>query len=307
MDKLLVLNTFTKVVDAGGFAAAARLLEVSPATVTEQIKALEQDLRTRLFTRTTRKVSLTDEGAAYYEQAIHILERVYEADAMVSPERMVAKGLLRVALPPLLGTLVVLPAMAGFLARHPQLRVETMLSAGVAPFRAQNLDLALQLSCEIEPDWVFRPLGLCPIVTVASPQYLAGRRRPESPADLAGFDLIAARPLKGEPTAAFRFERERRAIVQEARPRLVVDAGEAQRVLALAHCGLTQCPLYAVQDLLAGGRLVRVLQDWEWSGPPVGIVQAAHRYVLPRVEVFVEFVRGLLADQVQPYRPDWVR
>lgn len=306
MDRFLSLKVFTKVVEAGSFAQAARAMDLSPASVTEHVKALEAHLNTRLLHRTTRSLKLTDEGAAYHEHAGQILARLEEADAMVSSQRATPKGLLRVSLPPLLATLVVLPQVPGLLAKYPELRIEFLLDARTPSFAAQNLDLALQITAGIEPGLVFRPFGLCPFWNCASPAYLKRRGTPSSPDDLAAHDVIGVRALPGVVTSQLRFERDGKLLTREPRARVVADTGDAQRVLALADGGIFQGARYAVEDLVARGELVRILQDWEWSGPPIGAVHPPNRYLLPKIGVFVDFVQQQLGARISPYRDDWV-
>lgn len=307
MDRFLALKVFTTVVEAGSFAAAARALNLSPASVTEQVQALESHLKTKLLNRTTRSMALTDEGAAYHEHACQILARMEEADAMLTAQRTSPKGMLRVAMPPLLATLIVLPAMPAFLERYPDMRVEFTLNAQAPSFTAQNLDLALQVTAEIEPGLVFRPLGLCRICTCASPAYIERRGAPNTPDDLEQHDIIGVRSAPGVPLSLLRFEREGRMVSREPRARVIADSGDAQRVLALSHGGIFQGAHYTVRDLIDAGLLVRLMQDWEWSGPPLGAVHPPNRFLQPRVGVFLEYVQGLLADRISPYRPNWVR
>ena len=307
MDRFLSLKVFTKVVEAGSFAQAARALDLAPASVTEHVKALEAHLNARLLHRTTRSVKLTDEGAAYHEHACQILARMEEADAMVSSQRAAPKGLLRVSLPPLLATMVVLPKVPALLARYPELRLEFVLDARTPSFAAQNLDLAIQITGDIEPGLVFRPFGLCAFWNCASPAYLQRRGTPATPDDLATHDIIGVRAVPGVVTSQLRFERDGKMLTRETRARVSADTGDAQRVLALADGGIFQGARYAVEELVAAGRLVRILQDWEWSGAPIGAVHPPNRYLLPKVGVFLDFVQQQLAPRISPYRDNWVR
>ena len=307
MDRFFALSVFSKVVETGGFSAAARQMDLSPATVSEQVQALERHLKTRLLNRTTRSVQLTDEGSAYYEHARQILARMDEADAMLTAQRTSPKGMLRVSMPPVMATEIVLPAMPEFLRQYPEMRVEFMLDARTPSFSAQNLDLAMQITADIEPDLVFRPLGLIRICSCASPQYIERRGMPRTPDDLDQHDIIGVRAVPGVVTSMLRFERDGRVVTREPKARVIADTGDAQRVLALAHGGIFQGAHYAVARLVDEGRLVRVLQDWEWSGPPLGAVHPPNRYLLPKVGVFLEFLQKLLAPRISPYRDDWVR
>jgi LysR family transcriptional regulator for bpeEF and oprC len=307
MDRFLALTVFTKVVEAGSFSAAARVMDLSPASVTEQVQALERHLKTRLLNRTTRTMSLTDEGAAYYEHACQILARMHEADAMLTAQRTAPKGMLRVAMPPVMATEIVLPAMPEFLRQFPELRVEFVLDARTPSFAVQNLDLALQITADIEPGLVFRPLGLVRICTCASPEYVERRGMPRTPDDLERHDVIGVRAVPGVVTSLLRFERDGRLVSLEPKARVIADTGDAQRVLALAHGGIFQGAHYAVANLIAQGRLVRLMPDWEWSGPPLGAVHPPNRFLLPKVGVFLDFLQRLLAPRIAPYRDDWVR
>lgn len=307
MDRFMALKVFTAVVDAGSFSGAGRALDMSTASVSEQVKALEKHLKTRLLTRTTRSMRLTDEGTAYYEHACQILARMEEADSMLAAQRVSPKGMLRVAMPQLLGTSIVLPAMPRFVAQYPDMRVEFTLTGQAPSFTAQNLDLALQITAAIEPGLVFRPLGLCRIVTVASPRYLAQRGVPRAPEDLDAHEIIGVRAVPGIPTSVLRFERDRKMVARSHNARVIADSGAAQVVVALADGGIMQGAYYTVADHLEKGELVRVLEDWDWSGPPLGAVHPPNRFLLPKVGVFLQFVEELLKGRISPYREDWVR
>jgi len=305
MDRFLTLTIFTNVVEKGSFARAAAALDLSPATVTEHVQALEARLNTKLLHRTTRRLSLTPEGATYVEHCRHILARLEEADETLAAHRTSPRGTLRVMTPPMLATLVLIPRMPKFLERYPDLRVEFTLSGQAPDFVAQNLDLSLQVTMQPDPGVVFRPLGLCAVRTVATPTYLKRRGVPRTPDDLAKHDIIGVRAAPGVLLSSLRFQHNGRMFTREANSRLVADSGEAQRAAALAHGGIMQGVQYAVADLLESGKLVRVLPEWDWSGPPLGAVHLPNRFLGRKVEVFLDFAREQLAGKISPYRTDW--
>jgi LysR family transcriptional regulator for bpeEF and oprC len=305
MDRFLTLTIFTTVVEKGSFVRAAAALDLSPATVTEHVQALEKRLKTKLLHRTTRRLALTEEGAAYVEQCRHILARMEEADEMLAAHRTSPKGTLRVMTPPLLGTLILIPKMPKFLERYPDLRVEFTLSGQSPDFVAQNLDLSLQVTMQPDPGVVFRPLGLCAVRTVATPTYLKRRGVPRTPDDLARHDVIGVRAAPGVLLSSLRFQHNGRMFTREANSRLVADSGDAQRAAGLAHGGIFQGVHYAVADLLESGKLVRVLAEWDWSGPPLGAAHLPNRFLGRKVDVFLEFAREHLAGKISPYRADW--
>jgi DNA-binding transcriptional LysR family regulator len=305
MARFTQLSVFTKVVESGSFVGAARALDIAPATVTAHVQALERRLKTKLLQRTTRRVSLTEEGAAYYAHCGEILGRMEEADAMLAARRTSPHGTLRVAMPPLLGTLIVVPGLPAFLRRHPQLRVELTLDARAPDLVAQNLDLSLQVDVDHDPGLVFRPLGLCRVRTLASPAYLRRRGVPRTPDDLERHEIIGVRPMPGVMLSTLHFQKDGRVFTRDIQGRLVVEPGDAQRAAALAGSGIMQGFHYAVADLIESGRLVPVLRDWEWSGPPLGALHLPNRFLLPKAGVFLDFLGKQLAGKVEPYRPDW--
>jgi LysR family transcriptional regulator for bpeEF and oprC len=159
----------------------------------------------------------------------------------------------------------------------------------------------------VEPGLVFRPLGLCRILSAASPEYLHKRGVPRVPDDLDGHEIIGVRAVPGLPTSVLRFEKDGKMIAREHNARIIADAGDGQIVLALAHAGIMQGAYYTLHDLIVSGRLVRILEDWEWSGPPLGAVHPPNRFLQPKVGVFLEFVREQLKGLLSPYRDDWVQ
>lgn len=305
MDRFLALTIFTRVVEKGSFVRAATSLDLAPATVTEHVQALERRLKTRLLHRTTRRLALTEEGAAYFEQCQQILARLEEADGMLTAQRQSPKGTLRVMTPAMLATRVLIPPLPRFLDRYPDLRVEFTLSAQTPDFVAQNLDLALQISMQPDPGVVFKPLGLCAVVTVASPAYLKRHGVPKTPDDLDRHHVIGVRAAPGILLSTMRFQHDGRMITRATNARLVADSGEAQRAAGLAHGGIFQGHHYAVADLIESGQVVRVLEDWDWSGPPLGAVHLPNRFLAPKVQVFLDFATRALAGKIAPYRPDW--
>lgn len=305
MDRFFALQVFTTVVEKGSFVGAANALELSPASVTEHIQALERHLKTRLLNRTTRRIALTDEGAAYYEHGKEILARMEEADAMLAAQRLFPKGLLRVQMPHMLATQVILPRIPMLLHRYTEMRVEISLSAAIPDLVHDNLDLALVIAMDPDPSVVFRPLGLVRVRTCASPEYLARRGVPRTPDDLPGHDTIGVRQANQVFLSSFRFQQDGRMISRDYPSRVIADSGDGQRVLGLSHVGIFQGAHYAVADLLESGRLVEVLADWSWSGPPLGAMHLPNRFLSPRVQVFLDFVKESLGDKVAPYRADW--
>jgi len=305
MDRLLTLEVFTAVADRGSFVAAARALDLSPASVSEHIQALEKRLKTRLINRTTRRIALTEEGAAYFEHCKQVLARMEEADGMLVAHRLSPKGTIRVQGPQVLVTGILIPNLPKFLDRYPDLSVEFSVSAAMPDLMQQNLDLALLVNPDPHPGVIFRPLGLCGVRTFASRAYLRKHGTPKHPDDLARHTLIGARTAPGVYLSTFRFQDNARMISREFQCRVGVDLGDGQARAAIAGVGIGQSYNYAVAHHIEEGSLVPVLDSWRWSGPPLGAVHLPNRFLSPKVQVFMEFVKEALGDKVSPFRADW--
>lgn len=305
MDRLLTLEVFVAVVEKGSFVAAARTLDLSPASVTEHVQALEKRLKTKLLNRTTRRIALTEEGAAYFEHCKQMLARMEEADAMLAAQRTSPKGTLRMQGPQVLVNSILLPRMARFLERYPELSVELSISAAMPDLVQQNLDLAILINPDPSPGVIFRPIGLCRVRTFASPAYLRKHGTPGHPDDLANHSVIGVRTSPGVYLSTLRFQQEGRMISRDFPSRVTVDLGDGPALAALAGVGIGQSYNYAVVHLIEEGKLVPVLDDWSWSGPPLGAVHLPNRFLSPKVQVFLDFVKESLGAKVAPYRADW--
>jgi DNA-binding transcriptional LysR family regulator len=305
MDRLLTLEVFAKVVERGSFVGAADALDLSPASVTEHVKSLEKRLKTQLLNRTTRRIALTDEGAAYFEHCKQILAQVEEADGMLAAQRVSPKGVVRVQAPAVLANAILIPRMRDFLDRYPEISVVLNIGASNPDLMAQNLDLALVIDPDPDPGVIFRPIGLCRVRTFASPAYLKKHGTPRHPDDLAGHHLIGVRPGPGIVLSTFRFERDGRMVSREFAARFIADSGAGQGTAAAAGVGIAQAFHYAVAAEFEAGTLVPVLDDWSWSGPPLGAVHLPNRFVSPKVQVFVDLVKQALEGKIAPYRADW--
>lgn len=305
MDRLLTLEVFTAVVDKGSFVAAARALDLSPASVTEHIQELEKRLKTKLLNRTTRRIALTEEGAAYFEHCKQVLARMEEADAMLAAQRSSPKGTLRVQGPQVLVNGILLPRLSKFLERYAELSVEFSISPAMPDLVQQSLDLAILINPDPSPGVIFRPIGLCAVRTFASPAYLRKHGKPKHPDDLAKHSVIGVRTSPGVYLSSFRFQHDGKMISRTFPSRVTVDLGDGPALAALAGVGIGQSYNYAVAHHLEEGRLVPVLDDWSWSGPPLGAVHLPNRFLSPKVQVFLDFVKESLGAKVSPYRADW--
>ncbi|MCU1735048.1 MULTISPECIES: LysR family transcriptional regulator [unclassified Pseudomonas] len=290
MDSFAALNAFVATVDASGFASAGRQLGMVTSSVTRQVDALEEKLGTRLLNRSTRGVTLTTAGEAYYEHAVRLLADLESANLEASEAQGPPRGQLRVSLPVAFGQLHISPALPAFLARYPGITLELLLSDDVADLVEQRLDLAIRLGSVNSPDIVARRLAPHHRLLCASPEYLRRHGVPRTPADLAQHACLTFAYTRGNHLWHFTGRSEESVRVSGPL--------RANNSLVLREAALNGMGLLLIADWLVGkdidaGRLQIVLPEWkahvnsEDSG--VYAVYLPNRRNSKKVRAFVEF------------------
>jgi DNA-binding transcriptional LysR family regulator len=257
MDKLLALKMFVETVDARGFSAAARQLGVATSSVTRMIDALEAELGTVLLNRSTRQVTISDAGAAYYLRARKILDDLAEADATVMDSRDEPSGPLRVSVPTAFGRRVIAPHLARFMARHPRLELDITLTDTVVDLFADRVDVSIRLGTPAAMDGVVcRPVSQFRRRVVASAHYLADHGQPQIPQDLAGHDCL--RFNFGNPQQAWTFIADSGEVRVPVRGRFKSNNAEVLRELVLAGSGVALLPDWLVGQDIENGQLLEL-------------------------------------------------
>lgn len=292
MDKLRNMEVMVAVVEAGSFAAAARQLQVSAVMVGKHIQQLEAHLGARLFQRSTRQNSLTEVGAAFYEDCKRVLEQVRWAESAVERSRAVPQGLLRVSAPFTLGNHVIAPLVADFLQRHDQVRVDLQLTDSVVDLAGEGFDVAVRIGQVVNEGLVARPLRPYRMVIAAAPAYLQRHGTPGRAADLARHQCLSHSVWQRRVEWTLRDGKVEFLWPENAR--LVCNQGDGLRQAALRGLGLIMQPEVLLADDLASGALVPVLQACLPAPRPVHLVYAPDRRQLPKLARFVEFVLGAL-------------
>lgn len=266
MDKFEALIGFVAVVEHGGFAPAARRLGLAPSSLTRQLNSLEESLGAQLMNRSTRKVTLTDAGARYYEDARRILEELEDADRGVSERAGPPSGLLRVTMPPAFGRLHVAPAIPAFLRKFPAMRLDIRLADTMANLVEDRIDVAIRLGSLASSNLIARKLAPHRRVICASPDYLGEHGAPAEPRDLSRHRcLLFDYPLGANTWTLARDGKSEKVSISGA---LRADGSEFLREAAISGAGLLLMPTWLVGDDIAAGRLVRVLE--QWSPAPAG-------------------------------------
>ena len=294
MDKLRNMEVMVAVVEAGSFAAAARQLQISAVMVGKHIQQLEAHLGARLFQRSTRRSSLTEVGAAFYEDSKRVLEQVRWAESAVERSRAVPQGLLRLSAPFTLGNHVIAPLVADFLQRHEQVRVDLQLTDSVVDLAGEGFDLAVRIGQVVNEGLVARPLRPYRMVIAAAPSYLQRHGTPECAADLARHQCLSHSVWQRRVEWTLRDGKEEFFWPENAR--FVCNQGDGLRQAALRGLGLVMQPEVLLADDLASGVLVPVMQPCLPAPRPVQLVYAPDRRQLPKLARFVEFVVGVLGE-----------
>lgn len=310
MDRLMSMRVFQKVIDEGGFAAAARALDMSPAVVTRLVADLEEHLGTRLLHRTTRRLSLSEAGERYLSRVRAILQDIDEADVMVSSLTHELAGVLRILAPPVLATHVLAPLLSGFCQRYPKIRLDIEVESFKQP-SIEDYDITLMATdAAFDGDVIARNIISTEVILVASPAYLQRRGSPQVPADLARHDFLRMK-TPGAPTRVLH-------LFQTARPELQVDlelepliwANHPDTLLraAIDGAGVTATTVGLVASQLASGTLVRVLSPWITGQLTVYAALPSRQFLPQRTRVFLEYLseqtRLLVSSALQTYGGD---
>ena len=286
-DRLDIISIFVAVAERESFAEAARQLGRTPAAVTRAVAALEDQLRTRLLNRTTRSVSLTDEGMRYLEVSRRLLAAYNEMQGLEIGSEAPPHGLLHVTAPAMFGRLHIIPAVTSFLERFPLVDVRVMLLDRVVSLVDEGLDVGVRLG-EL-PDSSLRAVrvGHVHMAVYGSPAYIARRCAPQTPHDLSRHDTISCLAITPVPDY-WSFEGTKGIDGVTVKPRLVVNAADGAAEAAVAGLGLTFLVSYQVEAQLKAGQLQKVLADYVPPPIPIHIVHPAGRFVPTKVRMFIE-------------------
>jgi DNA-binding transcriptional LysR family regulator len=284
VDRLESMRVFVAVAEAQGFASAARRLGMSPPAVTRAVGALEERIGTRLLHRTTRVVRLTEAGSQFLADCRRILGELEDAEASAAGSHADPRGLLAVTAPVMFGRMFVAPLVLDFLARHPRVTARTLFLDRVADLIDEGLDVAVRIAHL--PDSSLRAVRVGSVrrVVCASPDYLAARGTPRSPADLTQLDAIAFSLGASPEDWSF-------ASGETVSPpaRLTVNSNDVAIAAAVAGRGVTRVLSYQVAPELRAGRLEIVLADFEPPPIPISVVYAEGRRAAAKVRAFVDF------------------
>ncbi len=297
MDRFDAMQAFVRVVETGSFTRAAASLGLGRATVTQLVQQLETRLRVRLLERTTRRVAVTADGAAFHERAVRLLADLDDAEASLSRAAAAPRGRLRVDVPAPLASTVVVPALPGFHARYPDIDLVLGASDRVVDLIGANVDCVVRGGELADASLVARRLARLELGVYASPGYLARAGMPSHPRELDAPPHHAVGFLwarNGKPLAAA-LRRDGESVPLQARPRLLVDDGNAFVAAAVAGLGVAWLPAYMAAGPQARGELVRLFPDWQLPPMTLSLAWRPRPHVSARLRAFIDWMVELMA------------
>lgn len=286
MDRLQLINIFVTVVDTGGFAGAARKLNVSPPVVTRAINELEAHLGVRLLTRTTRVVRVTEAGARYAEDCRLILAQLTEADEAVGGLHAAPRGRLTVTAPVGFGAMYVTPVVTEYLSRYPEVNVSCWFMDRIVNMLEEGVDIAVRIGELPDSSMQAIRVGKMRLRVCATPEYLDHHGVPQSPEDLQAHVIIASSGATS--TAEWRISTHGAPGVVKLHPRLIATTADTAIAAALTGFGLTNVLHYKVDTHLREGRLRAVLGDFEPPALPVHVLHREGRHASQKARTFID-------------------
>jgi LysR family transcriptional regulator for bpeEF and oprC len=295
LDQLVSMRTFVRVADLKSFTKAADALGLSRAVTSAHVADLERYLGAQLFHRTTRRVGLTADGAEYLEHCRRILSDLELADESVRRTRSRPQGRLRVDVPAAFGRYLLVPALAPFTDRYPDLQLDIQFNDRVIDLIEEQVDVVVRVGPVRSPHLVARRVARTRLVTCASPEYLKKHGTPTEPQQLRNHRLVGNLAVSTRRPQKWLFQKGA-VRKQLTLPYSVgINSAEARTLAAIRGAGIIQCMDLLVAEALANGRLKAVLKDWSADGAPISIAYPAAQRNSPKIQVFADFAAELLA------------
>ena len=296
MDRALEMEVFAKVVEEESFSAAARTLKLTPSAVSKQISRLEDRLGVRLLNRTTRHISVTDEGSDFYRRCVRILSDIDDAEQAVAQGNITPRGTLRLTCSIAFGQHEIVPLVPAFLEKHPEVRIELNMSDGYVDLVEEAIDLAIRIGKLPDSAHIARRIATSRRVIVAAPSYIERNGKPETPEDLLRHNCLTANVSR---LNEWQVEGPEGPITARISGNFEVNSSDALYRATLAGLGIARLTTFLIAEDIRAGRLVPLLPFMTRSEVPIYAVYPHRRLLSPKVQAFVEF----LVDRYSPRAP----
>jgi DNA-binding transcriptional LysR family regulator len=282
------MQIFVRVVEKGGFSAAAEEAGLSPTMVGKHVRQLEEQLGVRLLNRTTRRQSLTEIGQLYFERCKQALLEIEAADASVKQMQLLPRGVLRVTAPATFGGQMLAAVVRGYLERYPDVELDLSLNDRIVDLVEEGFEVAIRIGALPDSSLIARPLQPYRAMVCAAPEYLARCGTPRTPQQLAAHNCLSF--AHGNRYNLWQFSQGGVRQEIEVHGNFRANNGLALRTAALNGIGIIMQPEALLRDEVAAGRLQRLLADYELEHRPMHVVIASNRKMTPKLKSFVEFI-----------------
>ncbi|WP_149193079.1 LysR family transcriptional regulator [Luteimonas suaedae] len=299
MNRLEAMQIYVRVAELASFTRAAESLGLPKASASTAVQQLEAMLGTRLLHRTTRKVSMTQDGQLFYERSKDLLADMDDLQGMFRQAPQALRGRLRVDMPSTVARDVVIPRLPAFLQTHPQLQVELSCTDRRVDLVREGFDCVLRVGTLADSSLVARPLGAYRIATCASPAYLERHGMPQRPEDLEGHRLVHYVPTFGGKPDGWEYWDGTAYVSRPMEGALTVNSAEAYEAACIVGLGLIQVPVAGVRHHIASGRLVEVLPQYAAEPMPVSLLYAHRRNLSVRVQAFMAWIEEIIRPHVE--------
>ncbi|HEY4075078.1 MAG TPA: LysR family transcriptional regulator [Herbaspirillum sp.] len=297
MDQLLAIRVFARVVEAGTFTKAADSLQMPNATVTKLIQSLEAHLGVKLLQRTTRRVSVTPDGAAYYDKTMRLLKELSAIDAGFGVAQGRPRGHLRIDTGGSLATLIIVPALSEFLRRYPEIQIDLGVSDRHVDLISDNVDCVIRGGLLSDMSLIARQIGKAPWVTCATPAYLQKHGVPTHPDELdsEGHRVVRYLSARTGRVMPMCFAKGTEKIEISGKYAVGVNESNAHFAAGAAGLGIIHTFAYTARAHIERGELIEILQDWQPAPYPFYVVYPPNRHLSNRLRVFIDWIAGRFA------------
>lgn len=298
MDRFNAMQAFARVVETGSFTKAAETLHMSKTSVTQLVQQLEARLRVKLLNRTTRKVNVTADGAAYYERVITLLADMDDAETSLSTASRLPRGRLRVDVPSPFARMILIPALPAFHARYPDIQLDLGVSDRMVDLIEESVDCVIRGGELTDLSLMARRVGDLSLGVYASPSYLERAGVPAHPQALSAppHYIVGFRWARGGLAFPYAMYRNGEHVTVQGRYVVSVDDGNAGLAAGLAGLGAIWLPDYMAREHVSRGELVRLFDDWHLDPMPMYIAFPPNRHVSAKLRVFIDWVVELMAE-----------
>jgi LysR family transcriptional regulator for bpeEF and oprC len=296
MDRLESLRIFCRVVELNSFSRAANQLLMSNASITNHIAGLESHFGVRLLNRTTRRLSLTDDGRSCYERAQRLIAEMTELEDVLQGARLTPKGTLRVDIPTAVGRIYIAPALAKFVARYPDVSLRVHVTDRAIDIMEERADIAIWMGEVKDPNMVARLLYQSRSLCCASPSFLKEYGRPAHPQELVNFPCLGfIQPNTGQ-IVPWEFMKGEENISYTPQTSIAINHAESLIHAASTGAGIVQLLSSSLTPSIRAGQLEPILEEWTTAGPSISVVYPQNRHLSPKVRAFVDFMSEIFSD-----------